>query len=77
MSSAYQRRVGEYKTWPHTRALLAGWRVLCVNQAERDRADEIEKAFDAEDRERVAAGGFLDKVREMCSDVKALLKGKS
>lgn len=76
MSSAYQRRIGEYKTAPYTRRALEVWRVLCVNKAELDRADEIEKAFDAEDRERVAAAGFLGQVRELCRTTIARLRGK-
>lgn len=74
--NAYQRRIGEYKTAPYTRKALDSWRVLCVSQKELDRADEIEKAFDAEDREQVAAAGFLGAIRELCRATIARLRGK-
>jgi hypothetical protein len=64
-----------YKTPPYTRAQLESWKILCVTEAERERADKAQAAFDAEDREEIAARGFVQKVRDLCRTTIDGMKG--
>lgn len=63
-----------YKQWPHTREALAQWRVLAVNEKERQQLDQAEASFNEEDAAQNSVRRFMRWVNDQAVHVQIHLE---